>query len=381
MVRGPISLAIAGAIALASVALFVGSPRILEGILPEAVLEQAVDWTRSADVVMASHAGEAPQDYLDDGSDGLQARGPIAASAGNRPVFIADVISGYRTQVDRDIPAEITTIRQITGCRPTPPLAGSIVGHVTAGSSGIDLAMSTYNDTHLAAGVQQLVNLYRSSGTSMMLDVSGPSYESYDVAVTETSAPIYLVLETGGRNRMWNIHSAPGARIERVVLLGGTQAGVANLDPVVPVEVILDDGLQACAIQPTYELNDGNRLFQSVAAGTVSAAEAEERLGQIRDRVAAYDIWFRDTFGVAASTSRIGFDQGTISVIGPVPGPEEPKAVYASINGSKIRMTQDRFFEIRGQTPEGEGFEARVKAIALTFAFGNLDYIRQGVGF
>ena len=46
---------------------------------------------------MASHAGESPQDYLDDGSDGLQARGPIAASAGNRPVFIAEAWRAWST--------------------------------------------------------------------------------------------------------------------------------------------------------------------------------------------------------------------------------------------------------------------------------------------
>ena len=51
------------------------------------------------------------------------------------------------------------------------------------------------------------------------------AYQSYDVAVTEVSAPVYLVLQTGPGNRIWNIHAAPGVRIERVVLLGGDQVG------------------------------------------------------------------------------------------------------------------------------------------------------------
>lgn len=378
MMRGPISMVIVGAAALAAVALVAGGPRVLESVLPAPALDLLQN---AGSFALSGRSGETPQDFLDDDSDGLVAAGPIAARNGNQPVFIRDVVTGYTTRAGSDIPAEITTIRPIMGCRPTPPLPGTILGHVTAGTSGIDLALATYNDGHLAAGVQQLVNHYRATGGTEALSLAPPAYEAYDVAVTETSAPVYLVLETGAGNRMWNLHLAPGARVERVILLGGSQAGIANLDPVIPVEVILNDGLQACGIQPAYGLNQGHLFFKSAGSGAMSAAEVQDRLARIDAAVDAYDRWFRDSFGLDASSSRIGFDRGTISVVGPVPGAEEPKAVYAAINGAKIRMTQDRFFEIRGQGPEGEDFAARVKAIALTFAFGNLDYLRQGVSF
>ncbi|WP_374641857.1 hypothetical protein [Tabrizicola sp.] len=349
-----ISLAILGTAVFAAVALVLGGPGPLERILPR----QALDYLESAGVFgLHGRSGQRPQDFLQEGADGLVAVGPIAAGAGNRPVFIGDVVAGYTTRAAADIPAEVTTIRPIMGCRPTPPQEGTHFGHVTAGTSGIGLALSTYDDSDLAAGVQRLVDHYRQTGNAAMPDLSGPGYEAYDVAVTETSAPVYLVLETGAGNRMWNLHLAPGARIERVILLGGTQAGIANLDPVVPVEVILDADLASCGIHPAYG-----------SEGMSSGAEA-------------YDRWFLDAFGVAASSSRIGFDRGTISLVGPVPGAEGPKASYAPINGARIRATQDQFFEIRGQAGKGENFAARVKAIALTFAFGDLDYLRQGASF
>lgn len=347
-----ISLAILGAAALAAVALVLGGPGPLERILPP----RALDYLESAGVFGAhGRMGQLPRDFLEEDAGGLRAMGPIAAGAGNRPVFIGDVVAGYTTQAGADIPAEVTTIRPIMGCRPTPPQEGTHFGHVTAGTSGIGLALSTYNDSDLAAGVQRLADHYRQTGNAAMPDLSGPAYEAYDVAVTETSAPVYLVLETGAGNRMWNLHLAPGARIERVILLGGTQAGIANLDPVVPVEVILDSGLASCGIHPAY--------------GPEGTSDG------------AYDRWFLDVFGVTASSSRIGFDRGTISLVGPVPGAEDPKAGYAPVNGAKIRTTQDQFFEIRGQAGKGENFAARVKAIALTFAFGDLDYLRQGASF
>jgi hypothetical protein len=44
-------------------------------------------------------------------------------------------------------------------------------------------------------------------------------------------------------------------------------------------------------------------------------------------------------------------------------------------------MTQDAYFEITGQVGQGEDFPGRVKAIATTFAFGDLTSLRQGVNF
>jgi hypothetical protein len=374
MMRGLISLMIVSVLVLAGFAVAILRPRTLDGVLPVTAVE-ALERMGSAVSLGASQppADAKPADYLDDSPQGWAATGPIAAQAGNQPVFIADVITGYKTALSAEIPAEITTIRPILGCMPTPPQTGTVVGHATAGISDLPLALSTYNDGHLAAAVQAYADAYRAMGPDAPVETQGPAYEAYDVAVTDTASPVYLVLENRGGNRIWNLHLAPGARVERVVLLGGDQAGVANLDPVVPVEVILNDGLVACGLEPAYPLNPGHSDAGGAAGGGVQDS--------LRAAAEAYDIWFRDSFGVMAGQSRVGFDKGTLSLIGPLPRDNAPKATYAPIAGSKIRTTQDQFFEIRGQVAAGEDFAARVKAIATTFAFGNLANLQQGVDF
>lgn len=383
MVRGPISVLIVGALLLGMTLLVTLGPRAFEGILPKAVLD-VIDGTtlgEGSSIGLRKGTGDAPSEFLDDGPDGLKVLGPIAAMAGNRPVFIKDVIDGYSTQVGSDAPAELMTIRPISGCRLTPPLEGTKVGHVTAGGTDLNLPILTYNDSDLAAAVQVFVNLYREAGRAEVRLPDELAYEVYDVAVTETRVPVYLVLESFVRNRIWNIHLAPGARIERVILLGGAHAGVANLDPVVPVEVLPGDALAACGIQPAYALNPGHRFFEVLADGPGSyKAEAEVKFAAMQESIAAYNTWFRDSFGVRADESQAGFG-GTLSVVGPQPGEAEPKAVYATIQGARIRMTQDAYVEIRGQVAAGEGFAARVTAIATTFAFGDLANLRQGVEF
>ena len=244
MVRGLVSL---GVVALAAVALFVFAPGVVDRVLPVAMSEK-LDGLRSAvapgtaDPQVAATAA----DLLADRPEGLIATGPIAATKGNVPVFISDAVSGHSAPGAQDIPAEITTIRPIMGCLLTPPLDGTVVGHAVAGQSVQPIGIATYDDADLAAAVQGFADAYRAADASGPVVATVPdrlAYQSYDVVVAEVSAPVYLVLQTGQGNRIWNIHAAPGALIERVVLLGGDQVGVANLDPVVPVEVIQDSGL------------------------------------------------------------------------------------------------------------------------------------------
>jgi hypothetical protein len=361
-------------------------PRAFQGILPTALLDRISAAGASAPPEAGETAqGDTAADFLNDGPDGLVAEGPIAAMAGNVPVFIRDVITGYSTRVAKDVPAEITTIRPIMGCLLTPPLKGSAVGHVVAGQSDLRLGLLTYDDTDLATAVQAFVDAYRQADPDSTVEVTVPdhlAYQSYDVVVTDVSAPVYLVLQTGPGNRIWNIHAAPGVRIERVVLLGGDQAGVANLDPVVPVEVLVDAELEACGIRPALPLNTGHATQQAAATGDAGAVASTARLEEDSQ---AYGQWFLDSFGVPAAASRAGFDHGTISLVGPVPGGEGPdlipKAVFAGIAGAKIRTTQGVFFEIAGQVPPGEDFAARVSAIATAFAFGDLSNLRQGAEF
>lgn len=381
MIRGPISMLIVGAVMLGVTLLVTLGPGAFQGFLPASVVD-AMDGGLLGDLSgRQPGADDAPGDFLQDDPDGWQVTGPVAAMSGNRPVFIADVIGGYSTSVGSDVPAEVTTIRPISGCRLTPPLEGTVVGHVSAGGSGLGLPILTYNDGDLAAAVQVFVNLYRDSGMAQVQPPAELAYDVYDVAVTETRSPVYLVLESFVRSRIWNIHLAEGARVERVILLGGTHSGVANLDPVVPVEVLPADAMEACGIQPAYPLNPGHRFFEVLANGPASyKAKAEADFAAMQDSIAAYNTWFRDSFGVLADETRAGFG-GTISVVGPQPGEADPKAVYAPIQGSRIRMTQDAYVEIRGQVAEGEDFSARVKAIATSFAFGDLANLRQGVQF
>lgn len=379
MLRRLINLVVAGAVVLAAASLALFGPRPFEAWLPQGLYAFTERLVGPEGLLQlgAVRPGDVPADFLADGPDGLVATGPVAASAGNEPVFISSILAGHVTRLDQAVPAEITTIRPILGCRLTPPLPGTVVGHAYAGESGMALPILSYGDKQLALAIADFVARYRKADTATATEIPGIAYQAYDVAVTDTSAPVYLVLVAGEGNWIWNIHLAEGVRIERVVLLGGSQAGVANLDPVIPVEVLRNDGLAECGIAPAYPLNPGHLDNHA----TASDSEARARRDRQAELANAFDIWFRDSFGVTASESRVGYDRGLMSLIGPVPATADRMARYRLVAGGQISMTEDTYLEIRGQVAEAESFVGRVTALTTRFAFGDLGTLRQGVDF
>lgn len=375
-------MAIVGAISLVMVALVMGGPKVFENVLPEDAVAWLNDFgmggTMSGDSAARS---DNPQDHLRDTSDGWKPSAKIAAMPGNRAVFVKEVISGRSTSIEGDSPAAVVALNPVQDCRITPPSEGAFVGHVSAGSAtGVTLGVSTYGDAELAAAVQQFAKYYRATGLRRVEGQRTSAFDAFDVAVTETARPVYLVLQTTDQLRLWNIHLAPGARIERVVLLGGREAGVANLPAGVPVEVLRSAEISACGLpRPFYPLNPGALLFQSMEAGTLKPEDGQATLDRIAAAGQAYDAWFRATFGVGADETMAGnWGGGTIAVAGPKPASDDGRAVWQPITGSTAQITLGQYLEYAALADEGADFAARVIAIATAYAWGDLENLTVG---
>jgi hypothetical protein len=326
---------------------------------------------------------ETPQELLSDSSDGWRAEGPIAALAGGGAAFIDDVIDGYSTRVKGDAPARTETLAPLQGCQPTRPSAEAAVAHARASDSDKPtLGLATYNDADLAAAVQSFAAHVRATGTKPRPSLDRLAFEAYDVAVTETARPVYLVLEAGAGQVIFNVHMAPGARLERVVILGGDQAGVANVAAEVPVEVMRGPELAACGLVPFYPLNPNHLFFQSIANGVIKEDEAQTRQAEFASLAQAWDAAFTGMFGVGAIESLAGgWSRGGLSVAGPVPASPEVRAVWAPIEGSVMRLTLDQYVDHRGLEGQGADFASTVEAVATAFAWGDLKTLKRGVQF
>ncbi len=228
-------MVIVGVISLIMVALVMGGPKVFENVLPEDAVAWLNDFGMGNEMATfgsggSTSNGEDPQSHLRDTKDGWRPSDKIAAMPYNRAVFIKDVLTGRRTSIDGHSPAAVTVLEPVADCRITPPTADAFVGHVSARwRTGLTLGLSTYGDADLAAAVRHLGKVYRDTGSKMFSNTKATlrdnSFDAYDVVVTETAKPVYLVLQSMDALRIWNLHLAPGARLERVVLLGGFEAG------------------------------------------------------------------------------------------------------------------------------------------------------------
>jgi hypothetical protein len=383
-------MAIIGFISLVMLALVFRGPQVFEGILPESAMAFLDDMSLGGVVQMGggntqATSGDDPMSQLRDSTDGWKSSDKIAALPGNRAVFVSDVVSGRRVNaIKGTAPASVDRLEPLAGCAFTPPTADAFVGHVSSwGDPKTTLALATYNDTDLANAVRQFAKIYRKAGIKQIQGLKQLKFSAFDVVVTETEKPVYLVLQGSNRMWLWNIQLAPGARLERIVLLGGTQAGVVNIDPAVPVEVLRDAEAVACNFPgAVYPLNPGHMLFQSLQAGHLDPAEAEETLGKIAASNAAYDAWFRRSFGVSANETMAGnWYGGSIAVVGPVLGDGQERVVWQPVKNGRARITFDTYVDYPALAAEGADFTSRVVAIATSFAWGDLKNLKQEVNF
>jgi|GEM_PF-1100755 len=388
-------MAVIGVITLLMLAMVMGGGmRVFERFVPESVLVW-LDENEGFGAILGMNGavmqmggsreptGEAAKDpaaHLRDSRDGLEGSKKVAPMAQGQVVFVADVLSGRRILSGSQAPAQVGALPVLQGCTFTPPSAAAVVGHVSAyWGSDVKVELATYGDEHLAYAVKQFAKVYRNSGHKQIEGLAGLRFNAFDVVVTETEKPVYLVLTVrSGEFQLWNIHLAPGARLERVVLIGGGQAGVVNLGADVPVEVMRNDVKESCRVpEISYPLNPGNGFYQAIESGRLTEEEADAKLDELAASTAAWSAWFKNSFGVSSDETMAGnWNEGTIAVVGPLPATPEGKAVYAKISGSTARITVNTYVEYPALKAEGGDFASRVVAIATAFAGGNLETLR-----
>ncbi len=389
-------MVIVGSVMLFMTALVMGGPRVFEKVLPEKAIvwietmgmgTMGGDWAPTVHGTLRLGGGKAPasdpndpNSRLRDSSDGWSADVTVATLQGGGLAFVEDVIDGHRARVHGHAPGSVTPLTGMEGCAFTPPSTLAHVGHAASGER-VKIGLATYNDSHIAAAVQTLVNVYRDSGSVRSFKAEGQQYEVFDIAVTETERPVYLVLVAGAGLPVFNIHLAPGARIERVALIGGDQAGVANLPEDVPVEVMLRPRAEACGAVPFYPLNPGALYYQSVENGAIKPEEVPQYEARFAAAEAAWEGFFRANFGVSAAESLSGdVREVMVAAVGPVPGDAGDRAVWQPVKGAPLRVTMDQYVDYPDM-PEGQDFDSKVRAVATAFAWGDLGNLAQGVEF
>ena len=285
-------------------------------------------------------------------TDTMSDEGPTLASpavvgAAAESLSLNDVV----TQVS--LPTENTAIRDIipivrnASCELRAPLASEKVSGVRIENALLPAPLSAFSEQQLTDQVLQNIEAITQGDVApnSAMVLAGQK-TSLDVIVTDTSAPLYLVLQNMGPGVIWNLQAAPEVEIAHVAVIGSDFSGVANLPPDTTLEALLvgdfvppyqygaDDTPRACMIRPWRNPQPDWIGSLKTEAGSLAS---QNQMYSYAKGYQAYNGWFTATLGVDAATNMITARDAAHVLLGPKPA--EPLS-YRGLAGQDIRLME-----------------------------------------
>jgi hypothetical protein len=286
-------------------------------------------------------------------------------------------LSGYRRASASDVPARIGRLR-VAGCEFPVPTADERVflAHLGGGVQGTPMHWVAEDEVKSRAQAVlegftrrlspvQLENMTRAQNRMAVVNV----------VVTETTAPVYLVL--GSEDAVvWNIQAAPGVRISRIAVISGRAAAVANAPPNARISALAGSWTRRCGAYP-------HRMPRDDWGFIVNAQSANGRSGSLEDIVrenkrdaAAYNAWLARTFGIRRGADFAGALGVSNVLMGPLPTSEEQRVPFRPLEGADVYVTSEGHLFPAGEDQYRAGVEQLVQdALIRAGASHVVDYM------
>ena len=272
---------------------------------------------------------------------------PTVAVAAAEPLILNDVVTQVSLVTENTLIGEIVPIVRNASCELRPPLASEKVSGVRIENALLPAPLAAFSNRQLADQVLQNIQAVTQGNAipGQAMALAGQK-TSLDVFVTDTSAPLYLVLQNMGPGVVWNLQPAPDVNIAHVAIIGSDFSGVANLPPDATVEALLvadfvppyqygaDDAPRACMIRPWRNPQPDWIGSLKTEAGSLTF---QNRMYSYTKGYQAYNRWFTQALGVDAAANTITARDAAHVLLGPKPA--APFA-YRSLAGQDIRMME-----------------------------------------
>jgi hypothetical protein len=292
---------------------------------------------------------------------GDRVESPGVAGQG-REVYLLSALLADGTPRLSERPATFVPGRAVANCTPRPPAADEALVAVQTFEGGLDTpvwlttAADLARETRYWVEQRALRNGFIGSTPNRPMDPAN----RIDVIVTDTSAPVYLVLHSGFSGTLWHVVTAPGVRIAHVAAVGPGALGVSLPDPATPVEFV-----EACAPRPAREPAPHWDLFHRIGSGPEYEAKA-------REWFAAYDGWFRAAFGQGVEAVTFGAFAADHVLAGPAPAAPVP---WRPFDGATVVQGPTGTAFAGSKRDAERHFSDAQTALATAAAGGSLDLI------
>jgi len=273
---------------------------------------------------------------------------PGLATADFSEMSVSDIAAGFDLNLSA-VPKTLIPFQVNRQCTLRKPQPIETVYNVRMGTGTLPTTTHVFSNETIADALLKHVEGVTSSKKNYLIGSRGAGRMFVtDVFVTDTSAPVYLVLQSFRQNVIWNLQLADGVRVSHVAMIGENSGLVVPerhttfealriSDFVTNFEFGANDDPPPCMVAPWRRpqahwpaqeyANNGNDLYKN-------------QIYSFNSGYRAFDDWYRRTLGVPADINVTAPHSAAHVLVGDVP--DQP-VQYRSMDGREVYITQNDF--------------------------------------
>lgn len=270
---------------------------------------------------------------------GYVAKSPAMAASRDDVFLVSDILDGVRPTGASDVPSDIYFMSQVKNCRFQQPLPEDHVANVQIGTASAKLPIRILSESRRISASMNWVKGFTNPAIGKAQrnrTITPPQMHMVDVVVTETSAPVYLILQSEYTGVLWNIQKGPDVFIAQVAIISNGTSGIVNPDFNTPTQILDTTQNRDCAPRVFRKPEPHWSFVRNVSEYGIGEDVLEKNMAQFQE----YSNWFSLNFNQPSDKGRIGFNTVNHILVGPMPAKDAPRIPYQAVADQPVYISK-----------------------------------------
>ena len=312
-----------------------------------------------------------PAELLSTEMRGYEAPIGVMMGLNEKPYWVQSAVAGFRAAENGDMPAKVENLRFSGGCTFTAPKPDEILANVQVDGSQMGSVVHVVSRETMGERTKTYIENYKVGHDVVPLSGSDDRMGIVDVVVTEKTKPVYLVIAYSSPT-IFNIQLAEGASLSHIALVGFGAAGIANVDPSVPIEVLIGKAMQLCNVTPVRQPADHWQFVQNAKEDP----GLKDVLAKNFSMYNSFSSWYRQNFGVSSGPDAIGAASASHVLVGPLPETLEARVNFKSLEGVTLLLSKSDYVYVGTDANYMQKFTDLIIESATKLAGGDLTKLK-----